>query len=35
VACAVHLAVTSFLTFDERQRKLAVRAGLKVVDPGR
>ena len=30
VATAVHLGAKSFLTFDERQRKLARYAGLKV-----
>ncbi len=31
VACALELKLKHFLTFDERQRKLAVAAGLKIV----
>jgi predicted nucleic acid-binding protein len=34
VACAVHIAATEFLTFDDRQRKLARSAGLAVTDLG-
>jgi predicted nucleic acid-binding protein len=34
VACAVQLAPASFLTFDRRQRALAVQAGLRVADLG-
>jgi hypothetical protein len=31
VACALELSFDHFLTFDDRQRKLAAAAGLKVV----
>jgi len=31
VACARHLAVETFITFDDRQRKLARTAGLRLV----
>lgn len=31
VACALELKLRHFLTFDERQRKLAVAAGLKTI----
>ena len=31
VACALELKLSHFLTFDARQRKLAVAAGLKLV----
>lgn len=31
VACALELKLRSFLTFDERQRKLAAACGLKLV----
>ncbi len=30
VACAVQLGATDFLTFDQRQRTLAIHAGLRV-----
>lgn len=33
VACAVEIAATAFISFDERQRNLAAHAGLQVVDP--
>ncbi len=33
VACAVQITASGFLTFDQRQRTLALHAGLKVVDP--
>jgi predicted nucleic acid-binding protein len=32
VACAVEIAATAFISFDERQRSLAAHAGLQVVD---
>lgn len=32
VACAVHVAARLFVSFDARQRTLAVRAGLKTAD---
>ena len=35
VACAVHLAASSFLTFDERQRRIAAHAGLRIEELGR
>lgn len=31
VACALELRLSHFLTFDERQRKLAAAAGLKLI----
>lgn len=31
VACALQLAPAAFLTFDDRQRQLAARAGLRVL----
>lgn len=33
VACAVEIAATAFISFDERQRSLAAHAGLQVVEP--
>jgi len=33
VACALEIAATSFITFDTRQRELALHAGLKVIEP--
>ena len=35
VACAVEIAATGFMSFDERQREPARHAGLEVVDLGR
>jgi predicted nucleic acid-binding protein len=32
VACAVEIAASEFLTFDQRQRSLALHAGLKVAE---
>jgi predicted nucleic acid-binding protein len=34
VACAVELRLSRFLTFDDRQRKLAMAAGLKTIRLG-
>ncbi|MCW1883803.1 type II toxin-antitoxin system VapC family toxin [Luteolibacter flavescens] len=33
VACAVQVAATGFMTFDTRQRELALHAGLNVITP--
>lgn len=33
VACALELGASAFLTFDERQRRLARRVGLKLIFP--
>jgi hypothetical protein len=33
VACALEIAATSFITFDTRQRELALHAGLKAIEP--
>ena len=32
VACAIEIAATEFLTFDQRQHSLALHAGLKVAE---
>ena len=32
VACALEIATTEFLTFDQRQRSLALHAGLKITE---
>jgi predicted nucleic acid-binding protein len=33
VACALELGAAAFLSFDERQRRLARRVGLKLISP--
>ena len=33
VACAIEIAATRFMTFDQRQQKLATLAGLRIANP--
>lgn len=35
VACALQLSPDLFVTFDSRQEALAIKAGLKTVNPGK